>query len=100
MDAQRPRLVPRIVTEGRSVAYLILVRFFTPVLLIVLVALRSFAHVWPIFRQPKPAEKPANFPDVWPNYFVAAAFVHNREFGLFYMFSLILNAIPTVWILR
>jgi 1,4-dihydroxy-2-naphthoate octaprenyltransferase len=77
-----------------------LVGFFTPVLLVVLVALRSLKQVLPIFRQPKPTEKPAGFPDVWPNYFVAAAFVHNREFGLFYMFGLILNAILKVWILK
>jgi 1,4-dihydroxy-2-naphthoate octaprenyltransferase len=67
----------------------------------VVLALRSFIQVvLPIFRQPKPAEKPANFPEVWPNYFVAAAFVHNRQFGLFYLLGLILNAFLTVWILR
>jgi len=44
--------------------------------------LRSLTKVvLPIFRRPKPAEKPAGYPDVWPNYFVAAAFVHNRDFG-------------------
>ncbi len=74
-----------------SVIYLIWIGFFTPVLLIVLLALRAFARVLPIFRAPRPAEKPADFPDVWPNYFVASAFYHNREFGLLYMVGLILN---------
>ncbi len=84
-----------------SVAYLVIVGFFNPILAIVLVAVRSFVRVvLPIFRKPRPAEKPVDYPDVWPNYFVAAAFVHNREFGLFYMFGLILNAILKVWILR
>jgi 1,4-dihydroxy-2-naphthoate octaprenyltransferase len=46
-----------------------------------------------MFRQPRPEEKPANYPDVWPNYFVAAAFVHNRRFGLFYLLGLILETI-------
>jgi len=82
-----------------SVIYLILTGFFTPVLLIVLLALRSLWTVLPLFRKPKPAEKPADFPDVWPNYFVAAAFVHNRAFGLDYMLGLILNAILVVWLL-
>jgi 1,4-dihydroxy-2-naphthoate polyprenyltransferase len=83
-----------------SVVYLIIIHFFTPLLLIVLIALRAFFRVLPIFRQPKPAEKPEGFPDVWPNYFVAAAFVHNREFGLWYMLGLILNALLTVWLAK
>lgn len=98
--ASRVILVSMLVLQYLSVGYLILVRFFTPVLLIVVVALRAFAKVLPIFRKPKPAEKPADFPDVWPNYFVASAFYHNREFGLLYMLGLILNAILTVWVIK
>jgi len=82
-----------------SVIYLVLTGFFTPVLLIVLLALRSLRTVLPLFRKPKPAEKPADFPDVWPNYFVAAAFVHNRAFGLDYLLGLVINAIMIVWLL-
>ncbi len=81
------------------VIYLILTGFFTPVMLIVLLALRSLRTVLPLFRKQKPAEKPVDFPDVWPNYFVAAAFVHNRAFGLDYMLGLILNAILVIWII-
>jgi 1,4-dihydroxy-2-naphthoate octaprenyltransferase len=50
-------------------------------------------QIIPIFRNPKPEEKPENYPDVWPNYFVAAAFVHNRRFGLFFLLGLMLNAL-------
>ncbi len=97
----RVAVVGMLLLQYFSVAYLMLVNFFTPVMLIVLVALRSLTKVvLPIFRRPKPAEKPAGYPDVWPNYFVAAAFVHNREFGLYYMFGLILDAILKVWILK
>jgi len=46
----------------------------------------------------KPAEKPADFPDVWANYFVAAAFYHNRECGLLYMVGLILNVVVKVFV--
>jgi 1,4-dihydroxy-2-naphthoate octaprenyltransferase len=97
--ASRVTVVGMLVLQYLSVGYLILAGFFTPVLLIVLLALRAFARVLPIFQKPKPAEKPADFPDVWPNYFVASAFYHNREFGLLYMLGLILNAVLTVWIL-
>ncbi len=86
-------LVAMLILQYVSVIYLILIGFFTPVLAIVLLALKTFYELWPIFRKPRPAEKPADFPDVWPNYFVAAAFVHNRRFGLLYLVGLILNVI-------
>jgi 1,4-dihydroxy-2-naphthoate octaprenyltransferase len=75
------------------VGYLILSGFFTFALLVVLFALRAFFTVLPMFRAPKPEEKPADFPDVWPNWFVAAAFYHNRQFGLLFMLGLILDTI-------
>ncbi|MCS7040969.1 MAG: prenyltransferase [Caldilineales bacterium] len=79
--------------------YLVAVRFFTPVLLVVFLALPTFVRrIWPLFRQPKPAEKPPDFPDVWPNYFVAAAFYHNRLFGLWFLAGLIVNAVLTVFL--
>jgi hypothetical protein len=49
-------------------------------------------RILPLFRQPKPAEKPADFPDVWPKYFVAAGFYHNRLFGLWFLLGLLVNA--------
>jgi len=83
-----------------SVVYLIVIRFFTPasfsftpVLLIVFLALTSFRQILPMFRKPKPAEKPEGYPDVWPNYFVAGAFVHNRAFGMWFLLGLILDTV-------
>jgi len=93
----RATLIGMLALQYLLVLDLVVVRFFTPLLLIVLVALRAWVRVWPIFRAPKPAEKPADFPDVWPNYYVAAAFYHNREFGLLYMLGLILNALLMAW---
>lgn len=87
----RAILTSLLALQYLSTLYLIWSGFFTPVLLVVLLALRAFARIMPVLRAPKPAEKPADFPDVWPNYFVAAAFYHNREFGLLYMLGLILN---------
>ncbi len=87
----RAILTSLLALQYLSTLYLIWSGFFTPVLLVVLLALRAFARILPVLRAPKPAEKPADFPDVWPNYFVAAAFYHNREFGLLYMLGLILN---------
>jgi 1,4-dihydroxy-2-naphthoate octaprenyltransferase len=36
---------------------------------------------------------------VWPNWFVAGAFYHNREFGLLFMLGLILDTALKVWVL-
>jgi 1,4-dihydroxy-2-naphthoate polyprenyltransferase len=66
---------------------------------LVLLALTSFFQVLPMFRAPRPADKPPNFPDVWPNYFVAAAFVHNRRFGILYLLGLILDTVLKLYIL-
>jgi 1,4-dihydroxy-2-naphthoate polyprenyltransferase len=82
-----------------AVIYLVTIRFFTPVMLIVLLALPTLFQILPMFRQPRPAEKPADYPDVWPNYFVAAAFIHNRRFGLLYLLGLILETVLVLFIL-
>lgn len=83
-----------------AVVYLILTGFFTPVMLIVLLALQTFFELYPMFRSPKPNEKPEDYPDVWPNYFVAAAFVHNRRFGLLFLISLIIDTSLKFFILK
>ncbi len=89
--AGRYLLVALFILQYISVIYLILVGFFSPVLLIVFLAIPTLLKLLPMFKTPKPAEKPADYPDVWPNYFVAAAFVNNRAFGLYYLLGLILN---------
>jgi 1,4-dihydroxy-2-naphthoate octaprenyltransferase len=91
--ASRYTVVSMLVLQYLSVIYLVLTGFFTPVMLIVLLALPEFVRIWPMFRQPKPDEKPADYPDVWPNYFVAGAFVHNRRFGYMFLIGLVLNAV-------
>jgi 1,4-dihydroxy-2-naphthoate octaprenyltransferase len=98
--ASRYTVLGMLVLQYLSVVYLVITRFFTPVMLIVFLSVPVFLQFLPLFRQPKPAEKPADYPDVWPNYFVAAAFVHNRRFGLLYLLGLILNAVLVVFILK
>ena len=75
------------------VVYLVITGFFTPLMLIIFFSIPVLLQIIPIFRQPKPEEKPEDYPDVWPNYFVAAAFVHNRRFGMLFLLGLILNTI-------
>jgi len=84
------------------VLYLIYIRFFTPVMLLVLAALPTLIEIWPILSHHKPDEKPEEFPDVWPNYFVAAAFHHTRRFGGWFFLAIIADTVikliwPTFW---
>jgi 1,4-dihydroxy-2-naphthoate polyprenyltransferase len=96
--ASRFVIVNMFLFQYLTVVYLILMGFFTPVLLVVLLALPSFFKVLPMFQAPRPVEKPPDFPDVWPNYFVAAAFVHNRRFGLLFLLGLILETLLKVFL--
>jgi len=90
----RYAVVGMMALQYLSTIYLMVRGFFSPLLLLVLLALPALRRILPMFRHPKPAQKPADFPDVWPNYFVAAAFYHNRRFGVLYLAALILD---TLW---
>jgi 1,4-dihydroxy-2-naphthoate octaprenyltransferase len=91
--ASRYILIGMLVLQYLLTIYLVVTGFFTPVMLIVAAAIPTFVQIWPMLRQPKPEEKPADYPDVWPNYFVASAFVHNRKFGVWFMLGLIVDTV-------
>jgi 1,4-dihydroxy-2-naphthoate polyprenyltransferase len=84
-----------------SVIYLVAIGFFTPVLLVVILALWTFFKVlWPMYKHHKPEDKPDDYPaDAWPLWFVASAFVHNRRFGMLYLLGLIVDAVLRVFLL-
>jgi len=72
------------------VAYLVFSGFFSPVALVVFLALNFLVNAYKVYRHPKPAEAPASLPPgVWPLYFVGFSFVHNRRFGLLFLLGLI-----------
>jgi 1,4-dihydroxy-2-naphthoate octaprenyltransferase len=58
--------------------------------LLVLLALPRLARILKIYREPKPATPPEDYP-VWPLWFVSAAFFHNRLAGGLFVLGLILN---------
>ena len=70
--------------------YLIIARFFTPVMLIVFLALPSFLKIYPVFLKPKPETRPEGSRG-WPLFFVGYAFYNNRTFGSLFMFGLLLD---------
>ncbi len=75
-------------------AALVIAGFFTPIMLVVALALPTFAFTLRMFQQPKPAERPEWFPaDAWPTWLAAFAFLHNRAFGLLFLLGLIVESV-------
>jgi len=71
---------------------LVIAGFFSPIMLLVVLALRAFALTFRMFQQPKPAERPGWFPaDAWPTWLAAFAFYHNRAFGLLFLLGLVIE---------
>lgn len=73
---------------------LILAGFFSPLLLVVFIALKDLWIIRTIYGNPRPETRPDPFPeDVWPLYYVAAAFLHCRNFGVLFLLGLIGDAL-------
>ncbi len=71
---------------------LILTGYLSLWLSLVLLALPSARLTIKTLRQPKPASPPEGYPKgAWPLWFVGFTFIHNRNFGIFFMFALILD---------
>jgi 1,4-dihydroxy-2-naphthoate octaprenyltransferase len=88
--ASRYAVLAMMIAPYLFTLYLIAVRFFTPVMLIVFLALPTFLQIYPKFLQPKPKTRPEGQIG-WPLYFVGYAFVNNRKFGSLFMFGLLMD---------
>ena len=90
-----------IILQYLIVVYLIIIDFFTPLMLIVFLSLPMFLRVvLPMYRHPRPAERPEDYPaDIWPLWFVASAFGFSRRFGILFLGGLILDTILRLLIL-
>lgn len=79
------------------IAYLVFVpRYFTPVLLIIFLAVKHAWNAVKVLNNPKPDQPPAEWPG-WPVWFSAFAFNHNRQFGGYFILGLILDALLRVF---
>ena len=77
-----------------TLVYLVISGYFSPIMLIVLLALYNMKTVLPIFLKPKPVERPAEYPaDTWPLWFSASAFLQNRGYGALFLLGLILSLV-------
>ena len=76
------------------VVYLVIIRFFTPAMLVVLIAIPLSVNVFKVYGRNRPAGPPADYPaDTWPLWFVGHAFVHNRRFGGLFLLGLIADTV-------
>ncbi len=88
--AARYMVMSMMVLQYLFVIYLVLIRFFTPLMLVVLFALPFLRLAWGVYRRVKPAEAPTWYQaGRWPLWFVGFAFAHNRRFGLLFLLGLI-----------
>ena len=90
-----------IVLQYLIVGYLMIIGFFTPLMLVVFLSLPMFFRVvLPMYRHPRPVERPEDFPaDIWPLWFVASAFAFSRRFGMLFLAGLVLDTVLRLLIL-
>jgi 1,4-dihydroxy-2-naphthoate octaprenyltransferase len=75
-------------------ATFVIMRYFTPAPLLVLLALKRLRQAFDVFRRPRPDSPPAAYPkEAWPLWFVSFAFVHNRAFGSFFLLGLFADVV-------
>jgi len=104
--ASRYAVLAMMVLPYLFVFGLIATKYFTPVMGIVVFAIPTFLKIYPSLLQPKPEEKPEEFPEGnggWPLYFAPLAFGNNRAFGGLFMIGLLIdvvirNIFPTFWV--
>jgi 1,4-dihydroxy-2-naphthoate octaprenyltransferase len=82
--------------------YLIFVtHFFTPIMLLVFVAIKPARIALKRLSNPRPTEPPPGYP-IWPRWFSTVCFVHNRVFSKYFVLGLILETVvrtifPNFW---
>jgi 1,4-dihydroxy-2-naphthoate octaprenyltransferase len=98
----------RYVTMGAIIlSYLIIIylifvpHFFTPVLLLILVAIKPAQKAIDRLSKPRPDGPPTGYP-IWPRWFSTVCFVHNRVFSNWFVLALIVDTlirtfIPAFW---
>jgi 1,4-dihydroxy-2-naphthoate polyprenyltransferase len=94
--ASRHAVMGMFAAQFAVLGYLVAVGYFTPAVLLVLLAAPGLRRVWRAYREPRPAGPPPDLPQgVWPLWFVAAAFWYTRRFGAWFLAGLLLDVALT-----
>ncbi len=100
--AARTITMGAIVLSYLLTIYLVFIpRFFTPVMLLVLLAIPPARLAIQRLSQPRPSAPPAGYP-IWPRWFSTVCFVHNRVFSNYFVLALLMDTairffLPAVW---
>mgnify|MGYP001487013037 FL=1 len=98
--AARFAVLGMIALQYLTVIALVISGFFTPVMLIVLGGLTAIPRVWAMYKSPKPVTRPEEYDEsIWPLWFSAISFYHNKRYGMFFLLGLILEIVLRLWIL-
>lgn len=82
-----------------TVIGLVINGFFSPIMLLVLGGLTAMPRVWAMYKAPKPEERPADYDaSIWPLWFSAVSFFHNKRYGMFFLVGLILEIALRTWV--
>lgn len=79
---------------------MIALKYFTPVMLVVLLAFPTLRQVLPHLLKPRPETRPDWFPDGqggWPLFFAPLAFRNNRAFGGLFMLGLLVDVLIRIY---
>ena len=97
--AARAIAIVMLVAQYALIAYFVATGFFTPLLLVTFLALPKALPYFRVLRAQRPAAKPAAYPaNVWPGWFVAHAFLHNRRWGSLFLLGLVADLIARAFI--
>jgi 1,4-dihydroxy-2-naphthoate octaprenyltransferase len=93
--SSRYAVLGMMVLQYLLVLYLVLNGFFTPLMLVVFLSLYGFFKlIVPAYKSSKPAAMPEEYrADVWPLWYVAFAFLHNRRFGTLFALGLLAEVV-------
>ncbi len=90
--ASRILTIVMILAAYGVTAYLIVSRVFTPALAVVLIAGPRAFIALAVLSKPRPAGPPKGYP-IWPTWFSAFAFRHNRWFGNYFVLGVIADTV-------
>lgn len=66
--------------------------FFTPVMLLIFIAIKPAQMALQRMSKPRPTEPPAGYP-IWPRWFSTVCFVHNRVFSNYFVLALVIETV-------
>jgi len=93
-SAARKTVIVLTTLQYLIVLALVIKGVFHPVLLITLLALKNFYRLFKAYSKELPDTKPEGYrTDIWPLWFVAFAFDHNKKFGGLLLVGLVLQLI-------